>query len=45
MKKKKDRSNSTKYIWWDAEANQEATNNDTENNDLKLNIHKPNLVV
>ena len=45
MQKKKDRSSSTRYIWWDSEANQEAINNDTNHNHLKLNIHKPNLVV
>ena len=40
-----DRNSSTRFIWWDCEANQAAINDETNNKNLKLNIHKPKSVV
>jgi len=45
QKKKKNKSASTRYIWWDSEANQEAVNEEAKSKELRLKIHKPNLVV
>ena len=41
---KKCKTASTRYIWWDTEASQEP-DNDNSNKQIKLNIHKPNLIV
>ena len=45
QKKKTYKSTSTRYIWWDSEANQEPDNEETKHKELGLKVHKPNLVV
>ena len=32
-------------MWWDSEANQEPVNAEARNKELRLKIHKPNVVV